>query len=184
MRWMARASLTGCWPPDDADIMIKYALHCEKDHGFESWFPDSAAYGTQVKRGLVSCPVCGSMRISKQIMAPSIRSSGKRRGEPEPESASGESAQVSAQAIHPEQPVALMSEQAQKMRAMIRELHAHVKANTEDVGHGFADEARAMHLGDKPERAIRGKASLEDAQALHEEGIGVLPLPPLPDERN
>ncbi len=78
----------------------------------------------------------------------------------------------------------MASEQAQKLRAMIRELHAHVAANTEDVGARFAEEARKIHAGEADDRAIRGRASLEEAIELHEEGIGVLPLPPLPDERN
>ncbi len=83
-----------------------------------------------------------------------------------------------------DQAFVMASEQAQKLRAMIRELHAHVAANTEDVGARFAEEARKIHAGEADDRAIRGRASLEEAIELHEEGIGVLPLPPLPDERN
>jgi hypothetical protein len=154
--------------------MIKYALQCDKGHGFESWFPDSASYDTQAKRGFVTCPACGSAKVEKQIMAPRVRNSEERRSlskrKPAPEAA-------------PQQ-MAMLSEDAQKMRAMIRELHEKVKASTEDVGERFADEARKIHYGETEEKAIRGKASLEEAKALHEEGIGVLPLPPLPEERN
>ncbi len=53
--------------------MIKYALQCERAHGFESWFQDSAGYEKQRKRGLIDCPVCGSTKIDKQIMAPNVR---------------------------------------------------------------------------------------------------------------
>ena len=67
---------------------------------------------------------------------------------------------------------------------MIREIHDHVKANTEDVGTKFADEARKIHYGEAEERGIRGKASAEEAKALAEEGIGFLPLPVLPGDRN
>jgi hypothetical protein len=160
--------------------MIKYALHCDKGHGFESWFPSSASFETQAKRGLVDCPICGSSRIEKQIMAPSVRLKGAAvpvvdapAADPAPE--------VSTV---PEQTVALMGEHAQKLREMVREIHAHVTANTEDVGAKFADEARKIHYGDAEERAIRGKATPTEAAALHDEGIGFLPLPTLPEERN
>ena len=45
--------------------MIRYTLRCEKDHAFESWFQNSAAYDKQKKRGLVSCPICGDRKIEK-----------------------------------------------------------------------------------------------------------------------
>jgi hypothetical protein len=155
--------------------MIKYALQCDQAHAFESWFPDSASYDRQSKRGFVSCPVCGSIKIEKQIMAPRVRNSEERRAHAK---------RATAPATAAAQPMAMLSEEARKMRAMIRELHEKVKANTEDVGERFADEARRIHYGETEEKAIRGRASLEEAKALHEEGIGVLPLPPLPDERN
>ena len=157
--------------------MIKYALQCDGGHGFESWFPDSAGYDRQRKRGLVDCPVCGSTKIEKQIMAPNVRLG--------PAVAETSPADVPAAAPAPSDPAfVLASEQASKLRAMIRELHAHVTANTEDVGARFADEARKIHSGEADDRAIRGRASLEEAIELHEEGIGVLPLPPLPEDRN
>jgi hypothetical protein len=154
--------------------MIKYALQCDQGHGFESWFPDSASYDTQAKRGFVTCPACGSAKVEKQIMAPRVRNSEERRSlsrrKPAPEAA-------------PQQ-MAMLSPEAQQMRAMIRELHEKVKASTEDVGERFADEARKIHAGEVEEKAIRGKATFEEARELLDEGIGVLPLPPLPDERN
>ncbi len=54
--------------------MIRYALACEKGHSFESWFQNSAAYDKQAKRALVTCPVCGSAKVEKAIMAPSLAS--------------------------------------------------------------------------------------------------------------
>ena len=33
--------------------MIRYALHCDRNHDFESWFQSSSAYVSQVKRKLV-----------------------------------------------------------------------------------------------------------------------------------
>jgi hypothetical protein len=154
--------------------MIKYALQCDNGHGFESWFPDSASYDMQAKRGFVTCPVCGSVKVEKQIMAPRVRNSEERRS----------LAKRDAAPEAPPQQMAMLSDEAQQMRAMIRELHKKVKASTVDVGENFADEARKIHAGEVEEKAIRGKASLEEAKALREEGISVLPLPPLPDERN
>ena len=65
--------------------MIRYSLRCDKDHSFESWFQSSSAYDPQVKRKLVSCPVCGSAKVDKAIMAPRIvgkkgRDTGPRAG--------------------------------------------------------------------------------------------------------
>jgi hypothetical protein len=152
--------------------MIKYALSCDNGHGFESWFPDSASYDRQAKRGFVTCPVCNSAKVEKQIMAPRVRNSEERR-----------SLKRAAPTAEP-QPMAMLSDEAQQMRAAIRELHEKVKANTVDVGERFADEARKIHSGEVAEKAIRGKATMAEARELLEEGIGVLPLPPLPDDRN
>ncbi|MCA3563151.1 MAG: DUF1178 family protein [Methylocystis sp.] len=153
--------------------MIKYALLCDNGHGFDSWFPSSASYETQRKRGLVDCPVCGSMKVGKQIMAPAVTLKSGRQD-----------AAAVAPAEACDQPMAVLGEEGARLRSLIREFHDHVKANTEDVGARFAEEARKIHYGETEERAIRGRASLDDARALHEEGIGVLPLPSLPEERN
>ena len=52
--------------------MIRYSLHCERGHTFESWFQSSSAYESQEKRKLVNCPVCGSAKVERAIMAPQI----------------------------------------------------------------------------------------------------------------
>jgi hypothetical protein len=177
--------------------MMKYALQCEKGHGFESWFDSSAAYDKLAKRGFVECPNCGSLRVEKQIMSPSVRLSAALSGsEPSIDDAStvatgGGVATSPFPAPGAQQtalPVALpdsvLSDKALELREMIRTFHAHVEANTEDVGSKFADEARKIHYGDADERAIRGRATADEAEELHAEGIGFLPLPPLPDNRN
>ncbi len=154
--------------------MIKYALACEKDHSFESWFADSASYDAQSRRGLVACPVCGATRVSKAIMAPAIVSGQKREERrPAPTAASPSPA-----------PVALLDERQQRLRDMARRVREEIVANTDDVGRKFPEEARAIHDGEAPARSIRGQATLEEAQALLDEGVGVLPLPFLPDEFN
>ena len=52
--------------------MIHYNLRCDKGHAFESWFQSSSAYEAQEKRKLVNCPVCGSAKVERAIMAPQI----------------------------------------------------------------------------------------------------------------
>jgi hypothetical protein len=144
--------------------MIKYALRCDAGHGFESWFDSASSYDEQLKRGFVECPSCGSLKVSKQIMSPAVRGADRADGTP----------RATAMPAAPDA----------RMRAMIRELHAHVRANSEDVGPRFAKEARAIHAGEADERAIFGRATFEEARSLTEEGIGVLPLPPLPEQLN
>jgi hypothetical protein len=148
--------------------MIKYALVCDKDHTFESWFPSGDSYETQARRGLIACPTCASIRISKAIMAPAVVGGQKPR-----------KAEVA-----PVAPVALLDERQQRLREIARHLRQEIMANTDDVGAKFPDEARAIHEGDAPARSIRGQATPEEARALIEDGVGVLPLPFLPDEFN
>ena len=148
--------------------MIKYALACEQAHEFESWFPSSEAFETQRKRGFVTCPYCNSARVEKQIMAPSVARKDKLLDAPVPGP----------------QPVAVLSDREQEIRAALRALRDHVMKNAENVGKGFVEEARKMHYGEAEERSIYGEADLAEARALLEEGIDVLPLPVVPDDRN
>jgi hypothetical protein len=158
--------------------MIRYALLCEKGHAFESWFQDSAAYDNQAKRGLVSCPHCGSAKVDKAIMAP--RLAGSRKGAM-PIAAPSE---LPTAAPQDKAPVAMISPQEQELRAKLKELRDHLTQNADHVGAKFPEEARKMHYGETEHRSIYGEASPEDAKALAEEGIEFHPLPVLPDERN
>jgi hypothetical protein len=160
--------------------MIKYALVCENGHGFESWFPDSEGYETQAKRGFVECPQCGSTKVQKALMAPAVSTS-KRRARNDAIDAPKPAAPAPAE---PPKPVAILDEKQRALREAIRELHAKITETTVDVGAQFSDEARRMHQGETPTRAIRGQASIAEAKELWEEGIPVMPIPPLPDERN
>ena len=165
--------------------MIKYSLICDQGHTFESWFSNAEGYETQVKRGFVECPSCQSKQVTKALMAPSVSTS-RRKEKIRAQAASIMAAEANAApppAPEP-QPMALMDEGQQAMRNMIRELHQKMTENSTDVGDRFASEARDMQSGELPVRPIHGRASLEDAKALIEEGIPVMPLPTLPDERN
>jgi len=159
--------------------MIRYTLRCESDHTFESWFQSSSAYDSQVRRKLVSCPVCNSVKIEKAIMAPRIVSKkGRGRAEPAP---------VPAPAA-PEAPAApstpLMMAQERELRAKLKELRDHIVKNADNVGEHFPNEARKMHYGEIEHRPIYGEASPEEAKSLIEEGVEVSPLPVLPEDRN
>lgn len=161
--------------------MIRYALVCDKGHAFESWFADSAAYDKQAKRGLVTCPQCGSSKVAKAIMAPRL-SAAKKRRRPIEAPALPE-APVPAAAEAPA-PVAMVSPQEREFRAKLKELRDHLVKNADHVGPKFPDEARKMHYGEIEHRSIYGEASPDEAKALVEEGIEVHPLPVLPEERN
>jgi hypothetical protein len=150
--------------------MIRYTLVCEQKHEFESWFASSAAYDKQAKRGLVSCPACGSDKVEKAIMAP--RLAGMRKGRKQ------------AAVERPSAPVAMISPQEQELRTKLKELREHITKNADYVGPQFPEEARKMHYGEIEHRSIYGEATLEAAAELHDEGIELHPLPMLPDERN
>jgi hypothetical protein len=156
--------------------MIRYTLRCECGHSFESWFQSSAAYDSQHKRHLVTCPACDSIKVEKAIMAPRLASkSTKTASASEPATASDVSAVASPLAMAPE---------AQELAAKLRELREHVEKNAENVGRQFPNEARKIHYGDSEHRAIYGQATAEETRSLIDEGVEVMPLPLLPDERN
>jgi hypothetical protein len=162
--------------------MIKYALICEARHEFESWFSDSQAFETQARRGLVECPHCGSQRVEKALMAPAVSTSRRKARNAHAERSAP--AQPEAAASHAAQPMALLDDKQRAVRDMLQALHQKIAETTVDVGAGFVEEARRMHEGEAPVRAIRGKASFEQAKELWDEGVPVLPIPALPDERN
>jgi hypothetical protein len=156
--------------------MIRYNLRCERDHVFESWFQSSSAYETQEKRKLVNCPVCGSAKVERAIMAPQIVS---KKGRDVPVQAPVAATEVAAPASTP-----LMMAQERELRTKLKELRDHIVKNADNVGERFPNEARKMHYGDIEHRPIYGEASPEEARSLIEEGVEVSPLPVLPDDRN
>jgi hypothetical protein len=154
--------------------MIRYALVCAKGHSFESWFQNSAAYDKQAKRALVTCPVCGTAKVEKEIMSPRLSGSRKRQEAPAP------SSDTSSETT----PVAMVSPQERELRKKLKELRQHLTQNADYVGPKFPEEARKMHYGEIDHRSIYGEASPEEASKLLEEGVEFHPLPVLPDERN
>jgi hypothetical protein len=131
--------------------MILYQLKCAEGHGFEAWFKDSAAYDRQEKRGEVHCPVCASPEVGKAPMAPRV-------------AASRSEIDVSERRAR---------QVAREILMSMGKLRKHVEETCDYVGERFAEEARAIHYGEKPERGIYGEASREEAKALHDEEIPV-----------
>ena len=149
--------------------MIKYALNCDRGHSFESWFRDSDAFDVQARRGFVACPVCQSVQVQKAIMSPAIST---RRAVAEAEPA--------ADPV----PEPLLDEGESKMRALARQIRQHITETTEDVGKAFPEQARAMHEGTVEPRPIMGEATLSEVRELIEDGVRIMPVPELPEERH
>jgi hypothetical protein len=165
--------------------MIRYTLRCERGHGFESWFQSSAAYESQEKRKLVSCPSCGSTKVERAIMAPQIVSKrGRDSSVPAPVRAPAAPPEAAATEVTAQGSTPLLMAQERELRAKLRELRDHIVKNADNVGEKFPNEARKMHYGDIEHRPIYGEASPDEARALIDEGVEVSPLPVLPDDRN
>ena len=146
-------------------------LQCAHQHVFEGWFASEDDFNDQQSRGLVTCPLCGDAGVRKMLSAPRLNLRTARGDSPAPAVGDAREVAVSNHPAHAE----LAELQARMLRAM-RE----IVAQTEDVGERFADQARAMHHGDIEHRNIRGRTTAEEAVALLEEGVEVLPLPMLP----
>lgn len=137
--------------------MIHFALRCEAaGHAFDGWFRSGDDFEGQARRGLVSCPVCGTTSVGKALMRPAVAGT---REVPSP---------------------AQVAKIAEALQRMGRE----VRANADYVGPNFAEEARRIHYGEADERRIYGEASPVEVKGLMEEGIAALPLPPLPEDKN
>ena len=162
--------------------MIRYALQCEHGHAFESWFQNSAAYDMQAKRKLVACPLCGSAKVEKAIMAPRLA----RAEAVEPANAPLPATPPTPVPAHApaKQAVAIMSPHERELRKKLKELREHITKNADYVGPRFPEQARKIHYGEVEHRSIYGEASPDEAKELHEEGIEFHPLPILPDELN
>ena len=133
--------------------MVRYSLRCADGHGFESWFASAQAFDDLAGRGLLLCAECGSARVEKALMAPAVAA--------------------------PARPGDLAAPKGPR-EEMLSRMRAHVEANSDYVGLSFAAEARRMHEGQAPERAIWGEARPDEARALVEDGIPVAPLPFVP----
>jgi hypothetical protein len=159
--------------------MIHYQLICGKDHSFDGWFRDSAAFELQSASGLVACPECGDVSVNRALMSPSIA---RRRvvvdqsGQPDPVPSAAGPAVAAPNPAHAIMSAALPDQ----VRSMLQRMRAEVEKHCENVGDRFADEARAIHRGESKERGIYGQSTPEQAEALADEGIDVAQIPWVP----
>ncbi|MFT6452916.1 MAG: hypothetical protein ACJA06_002422 [Halocynthiibacter sp.] len=166
--------------------MIRYRLKCPEDHGFDSWFKSSDAFESLRESALLSCPICGDKRITKAIMAPPVHAKSTKSApdgppSPAPSEVQGRNAAEGANEAPAAAPTqTLLTSPSDRVAAAMEHLKREIEANSDYVGADFAREARAMHDGDTPERAIHGEAEPEETRALLEDGVPVLPLPFLP----
>ncbi len=152
--------------------MILYDLRCRKGHVFEAWFRDSAAYDGQAAAGGIACPTCGSKKVEKAPMAPRLSKGALSKGA----LTEGAGANGEAQSDAAERTEAETAKAAKGMRDL-RELRRKVEENFDYVGGQFAEEARKIHYGEKVPQNIYGETSDEEAEALHDEGIGFARIP-------
>ncbi len=80
--------------------------------------------------------------------------------------------QIMAPAVKPARSAAKRAAEA-----FARQARAYIADHYDHVGDAFADEARAMHYGEIEQRPIWGATTLEEAEALREEGVPAAPLP-------
>ncbi len=148
--------------------MIRYSLQCDNHHEFVAWFKSSADFDRQAKRKLVTCPDCGSTKVSKALMAPNVATSRAKATE--------------VPVANPEATAA--ADRKRELLALLRKLRSEVEKNADYVGPRFAEEARKMHYEETDKRGIYGEATLDEARELHDEGIEFYPLPRLPEDQN
>ena len=136
--------------------MIRYTLNCNNGHQFDSWFSDSASFEKLREKGHLECAICSSKKVEKSLMAP---------------------------VVTPKKKETLLSKQSE-LEKEIKALKQKIKATATDVGENFSAEARAMHYGEKEEKPIVGKTTVDEAKELAEEGIPFTPLPWSDDKVN
>ncbi len=141
--------------------MIRFSLVCREDHDFDGWFRSGEDFDTQKKRGLISCPVCGSNGIDKALMAPSV-STGRGR----------------------EKLALAVSQEQKRVMGELKKMADKVRENADYVGDKFAEEARKIHFGETEARGIYGEATTQEAKSLAEDGVEFMPLPVFPEDTN
>lgn len=141
--------------------MIRYTLICDAEHEFDGWFRNGDEFDQQKKRGLVSCPICHSIKVEKALMAPAVSTTRNQ-----------------------EKIAFAMGEQQRQALAQLKALADQARKNADYVGDKFAEEARKIHFGEAQARGIYGEATLEEARSLIDDGVEFMPLPVFPEDQN
>ncbi|MHB8766944.1 MAG: DUF1178 family protein [Deferrisomatales bacterium] len=140
--------------------MITFDLACDQGHRFEGWFRNREEFEDQLGRGLLSCPLCGSAKITKRLSAVAVHVPRRTAAPP--------AAPVPAPAPAPAGPA------APPPQPFFQTLAKLLEEQFEDVGAGFADEARRIDREEAVARNIRGTTTPEEEAELKEEGIEFL----------
>jgi len=143
--------------------LIRYNLICNNDHNFESWFKDSTSCDDQIRSKKVVCPECNSNAVTKALMSPGIPKKGSSNNQ---------------------ENTVLSNGRNNNLNDAIRKIRDEIKKNSEYVGKEFPEEARKIHYHESEERSIYGEATAKDIKELHEEGIDIIHIPNLPDDKN
>lgn len=141
--------------------MIIYDLCCDNEHRFEGWFRSPADFDAQLGQGLIRCPQCESETVRR---VPSVVAIGSHAEATAAEPSRATTATFNAASANAQ------------IKALYQQLVSAVMAASEDVGTGFAEEARRIHYNEAPERPIRGQTTDEEYEALQDEGIEVIRL--------
>lgn len=165
--------------------MKVYNLACPLDHRFEGWFASEEDYLAQQDKGILACPLCDSAEITRMPSAPHIAKSGSSKDIP----SSTELTISKGQAVNLSGEVVALTGgdhsrlEAQVQAAFLKGMRD-LMSRSEDVGNTFAEEARKIHYKESPERSIRGQTTLDEAEALRDEGIEVMAVPLIPSLKN
>ena len=172
-------------------------LRCSNEHAFEGWFGSEGDFQSQLAQSLLQCPVCGTHQVRKMLSAPRLNLGAKAPLKPpatSPEQPGPSTSGAIVPALHETDTATVSSSRADlstnnpsaQLPAEIAQSDLQAAwwhwarravSRSDNVGPRFAEEARRMHQGDVPERAIHGQASVQETLELLEEGISVLPLP-------
>jgi hypothetical protein len=172
--------------------MKVYNLACPLNHRFEGWFTSEEDCLAQQDKGMLACPICDSTEISRMPSAPHIAKSGSSKDTPSSteltvaSSASTEHTGVSGTLSG--DVLALTGSDHSQLEAQVQAAFLKgmrdLMGKSEDVGNSFAEEARKIHYKESPERSIRGQTTLDEAEALSDEGIEVMAIPMMPAFKN
>ncbi len=159
--------------------MISFNLKCTSGHVFEGWFRSSSDYERQHTQHLIACPHCGDGTIEKALSAPNIGRKGNQLAPVTRTQTTDATDAIDTTYIPDTATVTNMPEIPPQMQQALQELakmQANMLKKSEWVGPQFANEARAIHYGEKADRLIHGEATISDAEELADEGIAISPL--------
>ena len=158
--------------------MKVYNLACPLDHRFEGWFASEEDCLAQQDKGILACPICDSTEIARMPSAPHIAKSSSTELVVQKEDIGSLSGEVMALTGKDHSQL-----EAQVQAAFLKGMRD-LMGRSEDVGKAFAEEARKIHYKESPERSIRGQTTLDEAEALRDEGIEVMAMPLIPAFKN